>query len=337
MVWCFTMLMFASFLSILAGAGIIATMDLSTDEVEEGTSASDEPDDSEDTNAPSQTADFETNDILQIAGSADGDILSGSATADDITGHSGEDQINGYQGDDTISGGDDNDILHGASGDDLISGDAGHDIAHGEDGADTLSGGEGDDSLYGHMNDDALEGGAGADSLVGGFGDDALDGGDGDDALHGGYGDDTLDGGEGQDTLFGGDGNDLLSGLSPANDAQDTDFLNGGDGDDTLIGGGGDILTGGDGADQFTLGDLGGDVQTIMDFNSAEDNLVLLYEDFQTEPDIEIRPSENAVNVAHILVNGVELAVVHGGADLVPADIALLPQGAANGPEVLRV
>ena len=110
-----------------------------------------------------------------------------------------------------------------------------------------------------------MDGLAGDDLLIGGAGDDLLAGGDGNDTLDGGADSDTLNGGAGNDTLF---ANDVFS--PPGSH---------------------DVLTGGDGADEFSFSVLVegglegpplelanieiGDGQTdstveITDFNAAE-------------------------------------------------------------------
>ncbi|WP_275974374.1 calcium-binding protein [Argonema galeatum] len=112
----------------------------------------------------------------------------------------------------------------------------------------------------------------------------SLDDTNGDDIVFSGNGDDYLDGGDGNDYLFGEAGNDYLYG------GNGFDYLNGGDGDDILFGdagddiiygqAGNDLLTGGSGYDRFFYvtgapftADLG--VDTITDFNSGEDKIVL--------------------------------------------------------------
>jgi Ca2+-binding RTX toxin-like protein len=77
----------------------------------------------------------------------------------------------------------------------------------------------------------------------------------GNDSLNGGNGNDILLGGDGNDTLLGGNGNDILVGCA-----------------------GNDILTGGNGNDQFVyqaLSDRGTAGDTITDFNTSQDQLVL--------------------------------------------------------------
>ena len=266
-------------------------------------------------------------------------IIAGDESDEAIEGGTGNDQINGYEGDDTLDGAEGEDHLYGDDGDDLMAGGGDDDLLHGEAGTDNMSGDSGDDTLFGHSGDDVLDGGDGADSLIGGFGADSLDGGEGSDALHGREGDDILRGGEGEDILFGGDGADLLDGRD---DAGDMDFLNGGDGDgdDVILVGAGDIATGGDGMDSFLLSqwhEVSGET-TIMDFDRDEDSLVLLYEDTGgSDPEVEVRADVANPDTGAIYVNGFQVATVHGGGDLSPAEITLLPQGSAGAAELVRV
>ncbi|NMY12672.1 S8 family serine peptidase [Pseudomonas veronii] len=93
---------------------------------------------------------------------------------------------------------------------------------------------------------------------------------DGNDTLLGTDGDETLIGARGNDTLTGGDGKDRLEG------GQGSDTLDGGAGKDLLMGGVGDRLTGGTEADIFLIEDDGPGTVTIVDFNIASgDSLVL--------------------------------------------------------------
>jgi len=79
--------------------------------------------------------------------------------------------------------------------------------------------------------------------------------------LSGGDNNDTLDGGDGDDILNGGNGNDTLIG---------------GNGNDTLVGGvGSDKLTGGTGNDKFVFNSLSEGIDTITDFSSTNDVLVV--------------------------------------------------------------
>jgi Ca2+-binding RTX toxin-like protein len=127
----------------------------------------------------------------------------------------------------------------------------------GGDGNDTLTGADAADTLIGGNGDDSLLGGADNDTLIGGNGNDILLGGDDHDSLLGEAGNDTLLGEAGNDTLLGGGGNDSLDG------GTGTDTLIGGDGDDTL--------TGGANVDRFVYNNSSEGVDTITDFNIAQD------------------------------------------------------------------
>jgi len=112
----------------------------------------------------------------------------------------------------------------------------------------------------GTINNDTLNGTSGEDTLWGGLGNDTLNGQGGHDLLDGSLGNDVLNGGDGNDTLYGGLGKDQLHG-----DA----------GNDALYGGlGKDDLWGGAGNDSFHFSWLGGR-DTIHDFNTSQDQIVL--------------------------------------------------------------
>ncbi|NER47563.1 MAG: tetratricopeptide repeat protein [Symploca sp. SIO1A3] len=113
-----------------------------------------------------------------------------------------------------------------------------------------------DDVINGQGGNDTITGFGGDDLLRGGIGNDTLLGGSGNDYLVGNAGDDLLNGGAGNDTLLGGSGNDYLVGNA------DDDLLNGGTGNNQLIGG--------SGSDLFVLTPEEG-VNTIIDFDIAED------------------------------------------------------------------
>lgn len=124
----------------------------------------------------------------------------------------------------------------------------------GRDGVDGLKGAANEDHLYGKGGNDWLRGLSGDDYLEGGKGQDELDGGD-----------DVIDGGDSNENkLEGFDGDDYLKGY---------------DGEDTLSGGAGDDkLLGGEGADSFvfdTALDVDNNVDTVMDFSTSEDSIVL--------------------------------------------------------------
>ncbi|MGY6705602.1 calcium-binding protein [Roseinatronobacter sp.] len=204
---------------------------------------------------------------------------------------------------------------------------------------DTLTGGAGNDTLAGQGGDDWLQAGQGAAHMNGGEGHDTLIGGAGNDTLIGGAGDDLLIAGEGSNTLNGGAGNDTLVGAALDHDGNDLggrNFLNGGDGDDTLIAGQGDYLNGGAGSDTFALGDWlqGQDAATIVDFDPAEDQIILHYDPSRlAAPDLAV--SFNAANpdTAQIWLDGHLIANVAHGASLTAQDIALVP----HYPDMARI
>jgi Ca2+-binding RTX toxin-like protein len=205
-----------------------------------------------------------------ILGGAGDDTLYGGAGNDTISGADGNDLLYGDDGNDTLYGGNGNDTLYGGDGNDFLFGLADDDLIYGGAGNDGLSGGDGNDTLWGGTGNDTLIGGNGNDSIYGEDGNDWVWGQNGDDYIEGGGGNDTLSGDAGNDTIYGGDGNDLLRGLA------DNDLLYGDAGNDTLSGGSGsDTLFGGADSDTFTgtTADLDGD--TIGDFSSADNILVL--------------------------------------------------------------
>ncbi len=119
---------------------------------------------------------------------------------------------------------------------------------------------------------DTMNGSSAADIILGRAGNDVINGNNGNDTLAGDAGADTIHGNIGADTLYGGSGNDKLYGDSG------NDVLFGGTGSDRLIGGAGaDVLTGGSGADRFVFDGSAASIDTIADFNRAEDILDLSY------------------------------------------------------------
>ena len=235
----------------------------------------------------------------------------GPAPGPDTTmrGTDGDDTLRGDYNTDRIIGGGGADRLIASSRDTLLEGGAGKDFLTGNQGADMLKGGSGQDRiwggagadrLWGETGNDVLRGGEGADMLVGGAGYDTADHADasgrvfadiaspaanaGDAAgdryssienLTGGDFNDILNGNQAGNVLDGGAGNDALSGRSGA------DTLRGGDGNDWLDGGAWkDVLAGGDGADRFFFANTAQAGDTIADFESGVDHLLLSADGF---------------------------------------------------------
>lgn len=295
-------------------AGLLGMMALGSVVVVSTTMPEDEVSDEDDHTQESTTAeaDSQTGSLFEQMGL----IESGSEGDDTMAGSDNTDVLIGMDGDDVIEGGGEDDELHGNDGTDTVLGGGDDDTIHGEDGDDLLDGGDDDDDLYGHHGDDAMQGGDGDDHLVGGLGNDIMDGGIGDDALGGREGEDTLHGGLGSDTLFGGFDNDLVNGVvrgETGEDIDDQDFLNGGDGDDTIAAGSGDIVTAGEGADTFVLGDwLTGDAAQFMDYDNSEDQLVIVYDDSMgdEDPELDIRVSAENPDMTEVVVDGAVLATM---------------------------
>ncbi|MGV8950320.1 MAG: calcium-binding protein [Cypionkella sp.] len=245
---------------------------------------------------------------LWFAGDDSNNILTGEGGDDSLIGNAGDDMLCGHAGDDWLEGGEGADGLNGGEGADLLLGGVGDDTLHGDSGNDSLYGGAGNDRLEGCEGDDSLFGGDGNDTLVAGDGNDALYGEAGADDLIGGHEDDALFGGTGQDNLDGGSGNDTLWGQDDHSDDRTTDFLNGGAGDDVLHLGAGDYGNGGDGADSFALQNIGPDDAPIqiVDFNAAEDHLIVLY-DSALHPDPQLTSDTTEAGTT-LMLDGVVVA-----------------------------
>ena len=207
--------------------------------------------------------------IENLSGSLENDILAGDAGANKLQGWGGDDVLRGAAGADTLEGGTGTDTASYYTSAVGVTVDLAAGTGSGGDAAgDTLSGIE---NLSGsNLGNDTLAGNSGANKLQGWGGDDVLRGGAGADTLEGGAGIDTasyytsavgvtVDLAAG--TASGGDAaGDTLSGienLSGSNLGNDTLAGNGGanklqgwGGDDVLRGGAGaDVLEGGAGTD----------------------------------------------------------------------------------------
>ncbi|MBB3992546.1 Ca2+-binding RTX toxin-like protein [Sulfitobacter undariae] len=212
--------------------------------------------------------------------------------------------VNAGRGADTIYGSDQDDILRGGRGDDSILSGAGDDSVAGGTGNDFITMGDGDD-----VSPLAYSHGAEANANAG---DDTISGGSGDDVIVDRQGSNKLNGGLHHDHLEALDGpTEDLSGNNPVQIGT-VDTLNGGYGNDTLVGDAGDIMTGGEGDDQFYVADYQDvDVEEvrITDFVTDEDTLTILHrgESEDSEPVLEVTPE--GVTVSY---DGKAVAVLEG-------------------------
>ncbi|MFP4652978.1 MAG: hypothetical protein ACLFM4_11215 [Phormidium sp.] len=225
----------------------------------------------------------------QVRGSDGNDLIYGQQGNTILAGNRGDDTLIGEDGDDTMFGGRGSDAIGGGPGNDYLSGDDGNDTIFGNAGDDTIAGVSGANLIYAGRDNDLVTGGEGRNTILGDDGDDTLFGNAGDDTIAGGDGNDVTQGGQGDDFLFGNQGDDTLFG------DRGNDFLAGGQGNDYLVGSqGNNTLHGGGGADNFVLIDKPG-LDIILDFNSAEDDRLLLG-GLLTFEDIEINQG-TGVNV----------------------------------------
>ncbi|MCL1475466.1 calcium-binding protein [Argonema antarcticum] len=207
---------------------------------------------------------------LTIVGTNNGDTLTGQSTNDALYGGNGNDSLFGGAGDDSLDGGGGNDTLDGGAGNDELVGGLGNDVyivdSTGDITVDVLNGGTEivrsavDWTLGDNLENLVLTqsnpikgtGNALRNVITGNSGNNSLSGGDSSDTLTGGEGNDTLNGGNGNDVLQGEVGNDVLAGNL-----------------------GYDSLTGGDGNDRFVYSVFDERGDTIVDFNTSNDVIVL--------------------------------------------------------------
>ncbi|MDT8853546.1 S8 family serine peptidase [Paracoccaceae bacterium Fryx2] len=184
---------------------------------------------------------FVIQDVENVIGSNQADIITGNAANNVLTGGGGVDTVLGGAGNDTIRSGGDG-AYYGEAGDDLMF--AGltsfSETIDGGDGTDTLDTTSFGSGLYtinmitgatnyaeSFLNFENLITGATNDSVIGTGGANSITTGDGADTIFGGAGNDTLVGGAGNDLLDAGTGSDAMAG---------------GLGDDTYVTDGGDSI-----------------------------------------------------------------------------------------------
>jgi len=249
--------------------------------------------------------------IVEGQGLAGDDYLIGNKSSNALFGLAGDDTLEGGSGLDTLDGGAGVDTASYSNSSAAVTislspgsgtaGDAEGDVLIN---VENIIGSDYDDSLSGNSLSNHLEGGNGNDTLIGGLGADILDGGEGTDSVNyasstqgvtiklgpgtgvggeaagdqligienvigsgekdkliGNRADNILDGGDGPDRLIGKGGNDTLIG---------------GDRGDVFVGGRGvDVLTGGKGPDKFRFNSLQDGIDTILDFESGKDLILV--------------------------------------------------------------
>ena len=207
-----------------------------------------------------------------------GMTLTGTDGTDSLSGGTGDDVISGGLGHDSLYGRGGDDVIRGGWGQDLLKGSNGDDRLYGEGNDDTLAGGKGNDELHGGDGINKLLGQAGADNLFGGDERDVLNGGGGEDLIYGAGGNDRIKSGGKADVAYAGDGPDKVYGNAGGDSlfgGAGDDLLNGGGDDDWILGGSGDdYLKGGGGSDTFVFMQ-GDDRDRIVDFDPAQDQLLI--------------------------------------------------------------
>ena len=118
----------------------------------------------------------------------------------------------------------------------------------------------------------------------------AVAGGEGDDIINCGSGDDLINGGSGDDFINGGSGNDTM---------------NGGSGNDTIIAGSGsNLITGGLGRDRFYLDVFAVGADTITDFQTGIDTIVL------GSPTFSFTALSIGIQIAHTGTSSIDIAAI---------------------------
>ena len=254
-------------------------------------------------------------DNLVLIGNTENNIIIGNAGINTLLGHDGSDALVAGDGDDILDGGLGRDHMIGGAGDDVYVVDSRSDVVVEDagNGVDLVKS-SATFTLSSHVENLVLTGSAnisgGGNSL-----NNQITGNTGNNLLNGGIGADTLDGGAGDDTYVVDNVDDVIIDSSGVDTVRSTlDYilddgledlillgLNridgfGNDADNSLIGNssdnvldglaGVDTLTGGRGEDSFVASDHSQLVDTITDFTSGEDMILidaLAYNLFDTD------------------------------------------------------
>ncbi|WP_413849888.1 hypothetical protein [Tateyamaria sp.] len=138
--------------------------------------------------------------------------------------------------------------------------------------------------------------------------------------------------------MFGGWGDDVINGVeddpdtAEADDIDGSDYLNGGSGDDIIVAGNDDMVTSGEGADTVVGGTWIADdpAMDIVDFDSEDDNILLVYEDGTEVPDVSLLADPDDPDVTQVFMDGVAVANILNGADIGMDDISIMPLSLAQ-------
>ena len=232
-------------------------------------------------------------DPIQITMAEDAVIFDGTEAKEHV-------QANAH--DNTLRGGDGNDKLSGLGGDDTIDAGAGDDRIFGGDGNDEAIGGAGNDRIFlGGGNDVSISSEDGSADA-------------GDDLIRGGAGQDSIADGYGSNTIYGDTGRDVISTIDDPLSQGTADTVHGGYGNDTVIGDAGDLLTGGEGDDNFVVAarsDTSEAPAMLIDFNVQEDLFsVVLLETPDAPPEITFEHLPDTNQLAAV-VNGQQVALLN--------------------------
>lgn len=269
-------------------------------------------------------------------GSSDEDDAPVKITLDedtaDFEGTAAKEHVQGNLLDNLIFGGEDNDLLGGLDGNDTLYGDAGDDRLFTSAGDDVGLGGAGDDKVFlGDGNDTTLA----PSGIAQDAGNDFIRGGDGDDMLVDGHGTNHIHGDLGNDTVIAVDGLNPDGSIDATDEAGSSDTLHAGYGNDTLVGDDGDIMTGGEGQDNFvvaTASDAPGAPAVITDFDFRDDLFSLVFLD-ETPDDPTVNFEFDAeTKLMRAFVEEQEVATLSG---LTPTDIPFIRTYVATLPDLL--
>ena len=172
--------------------------------------------------------------------------------------------------------------------------------------------GEGDDEVEVEWGDNTIKTGEGDDYVYAMGGDNVIETGEGDDEVEVEWGDNIIKTGEGDDYVYAMDGDNVIE--TGAGD----DEVYGGEGNDVIIGGAGqDELYGGNGNDTFVFTSPEDGTDSILDFNTAHDQIAMYEATFDLLSDGNGSLNENQFTV-------VEDSTYSGGYDFEGATSGLI-------------